>query len=274
MDSKSCVICGSDETEGELLVAAPCHDHWVCPDDVSSFFERATENESLFPPKCCGQMFMLQEYEDYVPFEIAWAYQVKEQGEYAVLAKYVHHSSTSAFINESALVLTILNRFRVYCGNPTCAKFLHPTAHITDAESTITYAICEEEKCAKLTCTSCKTLIEHGTQNHTCAKDENEEKFKQIVTEKGYQECSVCGATVELAEACNHITYAFSSYHLPNSIHVSQVLINTWVGADAATTSATSAAMTGPDSTAARTTAPPPTIQTDTTRTDITATRV
>ena len=85
--SKSCLICGGDETEGELLVEAPCGRHWICADDISSFFERATANESLFPPKCCGQMFMLHEYEDYVSFETAWAYQVKEQGEYAILAK-------------------------------------------------------------------------------------------------------------------------------------------------------------------------------------------
>jgi hypothetical protein len=84
---KGCVICGGEEKDGELLVAAPCGRHWVCPDDITSFFERATQNESLFPPKCCGQMFMLQEYEDYIPFDTAWAYQVKEQGEYAILAK-------------------------------------------------------------------------------------------------------------------------------------------------------------------------------------------
>jgi hypothetical protein len=77
----------SEEKHGELLIAAPCGRHWVCRDDVSSFFRHATQNESLFPPRCCDQMFMLQEYEEYVPFDIAWAYQVKEQGEYALLAK-------------------------------------------------------------------------------------------------------------------------------------------------------------------------------------------
>jgi hypothetical protein len=30
---------------------------------------------------------MLNDYEDYVSFDVAWAYQVKEQGEYAILAK-------------------------------------------------------------------------------------------------------------------------------------------------------------------------------------------
>jgi len=84
---KSCVICGGEESEGELLIQAPCGSHFVCPDDVASFFERATDNESLFPPKCCGQIFMLQQYEEYVPFDVQWAYQVKEQGEYATLAK-------------------------------------------------------------------------------------------------------------------------------------------------------------------------------------------
>jgi hypothetical protein len=95
--AKACVICGGDETSGETLLEAPCQRHWVCTDDVGSFFERATENESLYPPKCCGQIFSLDLYEAYVPFDVQWAYQMKEQGEYSVLAKYVlvNHSSFS-----------------------------------------------------------------------------------------------------------------------------------------------------------------------------------
>jgi hypothetical protein len=30
---------------------------------------------------------MLEDYEEYVPFEVAWGYQVKQAGEYSVLAK-------------------------------------------------------------------------------------------------------------------------------------------------------------------------------------------
>jgi hypothetical protein len=87
MTDKTCVICGGSEGEGEVLLQAPCRDHWVCTDCVGSFFQRATESESLFPPKCCGQMFILDDYEEHVPFDIAWQYRVKEQGEYAILAK-------------------------------------------------------------------------------------------------------------------------------------------------------------------------------------------
>jgi transcription initiation factor IIE alpha subunit len=52
----------------------------------------------------------------------------------------------------------------------------------------------------------CKKLLEQGVENHVCEQDENEKKFKETAAEKGYQECSLCGAVVELAEACNHIS--------------------------------------------------------------------
>jgi hypothetical protein len=99
-----------------------------------------------------------------------------------------------------------MNRFRVYCANPPCGKFLHPSAHITDPETKVTYAICEDDACGKLTCAGCKVQLDQGTQNHTCKRNDEEEKFKETAIKNGYQECSVCGATVELAEACNHIT--------------------------------------------------------------------
>lgn len=85
--TKTCIICAGDESGDETLLKAPCERHWVCTDDVSSYFERATESESLYPPKCCGQIFLLDRYEDFVPFEVQWAFQLKEQGEYSVLAK-------------------------------------------------------------------------------------------------------------------------------------------------------------------------------------------
>jgi hypothetical protein len=87
--AKTCVICGDDEAGGEQLLEAPCQRHWVCTGDVASFFKRATESEGLYPPKCCGQIFLLDLYESYVPFDVQWAFQMKEMGEYSVLAKYV-----------------------------------------------------------------------------------------------------------------------------------------------------------------------------------------
>jgi hypothetical protein len=93
----------------------------------------------------------------------------------------------------------------VYCSNPSCGKFIRPSSQVTDPETNVTYATCEDESCGQSTCTGCKMLLDQGTKNHICKKDENDEKFKQAAIENGYQECNICGATVELSEACNHI---------------------------------------------------------------------
>ncbi|KAF3008822.1 hypothetical protein E8E13_010704 [Curvularia kusanoi] len=156
--------------------------HWVCKDDIGSFFLRATETESLYPPKCCGQIFLLEVYEPHLEFDVSWAYQVKEQGEYAVLAKY-----------------------RIYCANPTCSKFLDPATHVEDESRKLTYAVCQDGECAKATCTKCKALMENF-RSHACEQNEDLKQFRQTAVEKGYQECPRCASTVELAEACNHIT--------------------------------------------------------------------
>jgi hypothetical protein len=98
-------------------------------------------------------------------------------------------------------------RFRVYCGNPSCTEFLQPSSHVTDPLTSISYATCSSGSCGKMTCTGCRALLLNGTEGHICQKDENEAKFRQTATEKGYQQCEMCGATVELTEACNHMTF-------------------------------------------------------------------
>lgn len=103
-------------------------------------------------------------------------------------------------------LILIYTRFRTYCANGSCAKFLHPSTHVTDEATKITHAMCEDPHCGTLTCTGCRVLLHDGIQNHVCTKSDEEEKFKKIAQENGYQECTTCGATVELIEACNHIT--------------------------------------------------------------------
>lgn len=94
----------------------------------------------------------------------------------------------------------------MYCANPSCSQFLSPATHVKDPSSNISYAVCQDDACGKLTCTNCKTLLD-CVEGHTCDQNEDYKKFKQTATEKGFQECPTCASTVELAEACNHITY-------------------------------------------------------------------
>lgn len=103
------------------------------------------------------------------------------------------------------LLFTNVIRYRAYCAAPSCSKFLHPYTHTMNQTTNVEFAVCEEEGCGKTTCIGCKTVIEGDAMNHKCEKNEEDEKFNQIAKEKGYQQCGVCGVTVELMEACNHI---------------------------------------------------------------------
>jgi hypothetical protein len=97
------------------------------------------------------------------------------------------------------------HRLRVYCSNPSCAKFLDASLQVTDADTRVKYAMCDAKNCRTRTCTSCKKLVDQSVRHHICKASEEDELFKKAALEQGYQECFSCGAVVELTEACNHI---------------------------------------------------------------------
>ncbi|OAG05293.1 uncharacterized protein CC84DRAFT_834351 [Paraphaeosphaeria sporulosa] len=182
--ARECVICNEVDSEESPLIELPCFRHWVCQEGcVASYFENATANESLYPPQCCKEPIPLERFDEFVPAEVKAAFLAKEQGEYTILPKY-----------------------RVYCANTACSKFLHPNGHIHDADSNMTYAVCDSDDCFQATCCSCKMLLADGTESHVCEINDEDQLFKETVAKRGFKECFVCGATIELAEACNHIT--------------------------------------------------------------------
>ena len=89
MVNHNCLICSEEESEQSSHIELPCWNHWVCKDDLSDFFVRATENESLYPPRCCNEYILLDEFEQYVPQDVQVAFMMKAQGEYQILQKYV-----------------------------------------------------------------------------------------------------------------------------------------------------------------------------------------
>jgi hypothetical protein len=118
-----------------------------------------------------------------------------------------------------------MSRYRIYCAK--CSEFIHPDNHKTEANNTRA----ECHSCSTFTCTTCKsTLLERpkdhlcedcaydGNGNvcrsiiikaiaeHKCSIPETDLQFKLKAEKEGYQECYACGRTVELAEACNHMT--------------------------------------------------------------------
>jgi hypothetical protein len=86
MDPHECLVCGDTEIDTDLIWA-PCDRHVLCEPDLNSWFERATNNESLFPPNCCGWEFTPSEYGYYLDPEVLRAYRAKANGEFSVLPR-------------------------------------------------------------------------------------------------------------------------------------------------------------------------------------------
>lgn len=80
----------TNEDEHTPLLQLTCGSHAVCPpsddsDCLASFFRQATNEERLYPARCCDAVLFLDDYAD-LPFDLVWAYQIKER-EYSVPAK-------------------------------------------------------------------------------------------------------------------------------------------------------------------------------------------
>lgn len=85
---RACVICGEADSEDSPLIELPCFRHWVCREScIASYFESATSSESLYPPQCCKEPILLEEFESFIPDDVKSAFLVKEQGEYTILPK-------------------------------------------------------------------------------------------------------------------------------------------------------------------------------------------
>ncbi|KAF2730501.1 hypothetical protein EJ04DRAFT_407450, partial [Polyplosphaeria fusca] len=175
--SRECIICGDKEEEGRAL-RYTCQTHSMCLECLQQSFQHALDEERFYPPSCCSHpaaVMLISNFEDDLPLEFIFKYQIKERGEYAINPKS-----------------------RVYCATPACGAFLNPATFIT-----ITFAVCID--CKAMTCASCKQRITAGLQSHQCEVSEEDKQFAIVARENRYQNCYNCGLTIELAEACNHI---------------------------------------------------------------------
>ncbi|OCL14692.1 hypothetical protein AOQ84DRAFT_220353 [Glonium stellatum] len=176
----TCVICGDEEKQDAPLRRTACGDHYMCDACLEQTFSLALRDESHYPPRCCDDetsFLMVDEYLEYLPGDVVWNYQIKE-------IEYSIHS-----------------RFRTYCGNPSCARFIHPDQYQHDS---LTTAPCNS--CTSVTCVKCKALVDSNVAAHECIVPEADRKFEIVVREENYQRCVNCGITIELSEACNHIS--------------------------------------------------------------------
>ncbi|KAH9939866.1 hypothetical protein B0H21DRAFT_698139, partial [Amylocystis lapponica] len=176
----SCVIC-MDPIRG-VEICAPCGDYYdkACLLDL---FERATRDESLFPPRCCRKNIPLRTIQPYASNDFL------------------------KLFTEKSLEFTTLKR--VYCSNRACSRFLGP-----QVENKLKFWLirptyrCPVDGCNTSTCTRCKAMVFSEAAQHICrSKDEQEDwVVLALGAEAGWARCPGCAQLIELHHGCYHMT--------------------------------------------------------------------
>ncbi len=177
MDTKAtrlCEVC-QENIPSEDIASAPCS-HGYCRDCLVIFFKISMKNESLFPPRCCDQLILLENVRNYLEPELVSDFEKKQ----------VEFETTN----------------RTYCHNSTCRAFIAADC-ISEGEAKC--LACHSE-----TCTKCKAKVHEGD----CPTDPNHSELQQVLEtakENGWKRCYSCTRVVERNGGCYHITFVIPS---------------------------------------------------------------
>ncbi|KAL7898113.1 hypothetical protein HDV63DRAFT_33721 [Trichoderma sp. SZMC 28014] len=163
---RRCIVCNEDFPFVDTLRCPCSHDY--CRGCLSNYISKALNDESIFPPRCCGKTIPLDGVNQiFIPPDILGKYRAKE----------LEYGSTN----------------RLYCHLPSCSTFI-PTQFIKDEVATCV-------KCRNRTCTICKGASHVGD----CPKDTETANILRIAGDNGWKRCFKCRRLVELSHGCNHI---------------------------------------------------------------------
>lgn len=166
-DKRQCVICLND-FHFHNVVRAPCS-HEYCRRCFEELFTRSLTDESLFPPRCCGQSIPINQANRIF-------LSPKLVGEFQ--AKKVERETPNP----------------TYCYRPNCSTFI-PMQFVKGDVGTCV-------RCSAATCTICKGVSHSGD----CPEDTDTQEVLRIAMENEWQRCPSCRRVVELRTGCHHIS--------------------------------------------------------------------
>ena len=135
---------------------------------MKAMYQRAIDDESAYPPKCCGNPIALSGVQAHLGLVLAGAFQRKEQ-EYRTAN-------------------------RVYCHNPRCSTFLRA------ATTFPVPSLCPT--CKLRTCAQCK---QRGHPGYGCSSHSKDESVLKMGRENGWKRCHFCQHLIELDIGCYHV---------------------------------------------------------------------
>ncbi|KAK3371042.1 hypothetical protein B0T24DRAFT_658091 [Lasiosphaeria ovina] len=163
-----CVSCGDTFLSWATIKCSSCpHDY--CRGCMESLFRASMTDESLFPPRCCGQSIPIETTRPFFSPQLV--------GEFN--AKKLEYETPN----------------RTYCHESACSLFI-PPQFIHDG-----VAACI--RCPAQTCTTCKGAAHQGNE---CPEDPAVQEILRVAAANGWQRCYSCRRLVELSTGCNHMT--------------------------------------------------------------------
>jgi hypothetical protein len=165
LELASCVACTERYLE-PFTFLAPC-DHRYCADCLTILFENAIKDESMYPPRCCGEVISLNDVRSIISPILAAVYFKK--------------------------ILENENTDRTYCANPSCHSYILPDCIVGS------FALCF--KCAKITCHLCKDAAHLGT----CPSDHTGNLLLRLAEKEQWQLCGKCNNIVIKRSGCDSI---------------------------------------------------------------------
>ena len=164
-----CTGCG-DLIRGTRGLHGGCgHDY--CSDCITNLVDASTRDESLYPPRCCGQAFP-----------------------YDTLVPLLGATLRSTF-DRKRIELDVSAGHRVYCPTLSCSAFLGSSENTTDD------IICHE--CRSSVCIMCKQLSHSG---ENCSENAATLEVRELARNEHWQTCPACRAVIELHQGCYHMT--------------------------------------------------------------------
>lgn len=165
-ESVECTSCLENKANHEILLLHCGHTY--CRPCVVQLFELSMDDESLFPPRCCGLPIARSAVQGLVGPQLLHRAERKD----------VERATTN----------------RTYCSNVNCSTFILPE-DIHGKQVTCT-------ECGEITCVECKKTAHEGP---CVLVDEGKEELLRVAREEGWRECPGCKNMVELRLGCNHI---------------------------------------------------------------------
>ncbi|KAB5594802.1 E3 ubiquitin-protein ligase [Ceratobasidium theobromae] len=168
-NSVDCVICSDSTTRA---YRAPCGCYYD-RDCLTELFDKATVDESLFPPRCCNQQISFEQVRSIFSSELVRKFEAKAQ----------EFRTTN----------------RLYCHNPSCSRFLGPAVSTEREKSN---RRCTH--CFRTTCSFCKNASHASFV--PCPTDTAAQQVLALGRQEGWQSCPSCHHMVELDTGCYHMT--------------------------------------------------------------------